>query len=69
MTMQFAAVLKSPATDIAFVGTLLGVDPPMHLQIFLYAKHFMAELALERPFASVGAVVTNLGWSNNKLIL
>lgn len=60
VAVQLAAVLKGTAAYVTLVGALLGVDPPVHLQILLNAKHFMAELALERPFSGVRSIVTDL---------
>lgn len=70
MAMQFAAVLESSTANVAFVGTLLGVDASVDLQVFLNAKHLMAEFAFERSLARVCAVVTDLEeWSKQGPLL
>lgn len=66
VTVQFAAVLECPATHVTLVRSLLRVDPAVHLQVLLNAKHLMAELALERSFSGVRAVVADL--EGNSLI-
>lgn len=60
VTMQFAGMLKGASTDLTLVGSLLGMDATMHLQILLDAEQFVTELALERTFARVRAIVTDL---------
>lgn len=58
--MQFAGMLKGASTDLTLVGSLLGMDATMHLQILLDAEQFVTELALERTFARVRAIVADL---------
>uniref|UniRef100_A0A182T2T5 Uncharacterized protein n=1 Tax=Anopheles maculatus TaxID=74869 RepID=A0A182T2T5_9DIPT len=56
--VQLSAVLERSATNLTLVRSLLRVDPPMDLQIFLHAKHLMAKFTLERSLAGVRAIVT-----------
>jgi hypothetical protein len=42
------------------IRAFFSVNSSMNLQIFLDAKHFVAELALERPFTSVSSIMTYL---------
>lgn len=58
--MKLSAVLKSSTANLTFVRSLLCVDASMNLQILFYAKHFVTEFALERSFASMRSIMTNL---------
>lgn len=60
VAVQLPGVFECPSADVALVRTLLRVDAPVHLEVLLHAEQLVAELALEWPFTSVGAVVADL---------
>lgn len=60
VAVQLPGVFECPSTDVTLVRTLLRVDAPVHLEVLLHAEQLVAELALEWPFTSVGAVVADL---------
>lgn len=64
--VQLPGVLKRTPTDIALVRSLLGVYPPVNLQIFLHAKHLVTKFTLKRALPGVSSVVPHEPRRNRK---
>lgn len=67
--VQLSGVLKGTATNVALVRSLLGVYPPMDLQIFLHAKHLVTKFTLKRALPRMGPVVPHEPRRNRKRFL